>query len=53
MYVYRREGDGRYAVGYWIDGKFMVASRHEERVTAQQRVHYLNGGNPHESAPAD
>jgi len=53
MYVYRREDDGRFAVGYWHGEKFLVASRHDSRKAALQRVHYLNGGNPHETPPIE
>jgi hypothetical protein len=43
MYVYRSD-NGKFAVGYFLDGDFKVASRHDTRTAAQRRVNYLNGG---------
>ena len=43
MYVYKAE-DGGFAVGYFLNGVFKVASRHNTRTAAQRRANYLNGG---------
>ena len=43
MYVYKAENGG-FAVGYFLNGVFKVASRHDTRTAAQRRVNYLNGG---------
>jgi hypothetical protein len=44
MYVYKADG-ASFAVGYFLNGEFKVASRHNTRNAAQRRVNYLNGGN--------
>jgi hypothetical protein len=45
MYVYRKESEGSFAVGYFDpNGEWKVASRHNTRNAAQRRVNYLNGG---------
>ena len=44
MYVYKAEKNGGFAVGYFLNGVFKVASRHDTRTAAQRRVNYLNGG---------
>ena len=43
MYVYKAES-GSFAVGYFLNGEFKVASRHNTRTAALCRVNYLNGG---------
>lgn len=42
--VYRGEKDGNTVVGYWLDGLFVVLSRHASRTAALNRINALNGG---------
>lgn len=48
--VYRGEKDsrghltGKTVVGYWIDGQFVVLSRHDSRGAALNKINALNGG---------
>lgn len=45
MWVYRKEADGTYQVGYFTpDGKWFAESTHEHSYQASARVNYLNGG---------
>lgn len=43
--VYRGEKDGNTVVGYWLNGTFVVLSRHATRSGALNRINVLNGGN--------
>jgi len=42
--VYRGEKDGNIIVGYWLNGTFVVLSRHSTRGAALNKVNALNGG---------
>jgi hypothetical protein len=42
--VYRGEKDGNTVVGYWLNGLFVVLSRHDNRAAALNRINALNGG---------
>lgn len=42
--TYRGERNGKTIVGYWIDGTFVVLSRHNTRGEALNKINALNGG---------
>lgn len=43
--VYRSEkGTGKSVVGYFLNGIFVVLSRHGSNAEARARINYLNGG---------
>lgn len=42
--VYRGEKDGNTIVGYWLNGVFVVLSRHATRGAALNKINALNGG---------
>lgn len=42
--VYRGEKDGDTIVGYWLNGVFVVLSRHSTRGAALNKINALNGG---------
>jgi hypothetical protein len=42
--VYRGEKDGNTIVGYWLNGAFVVLSRHATRAGALNKINALNGG---------
>jgi hypothetical protein len=42
--VYRGEKDGNTIVGYWLNGVFVVLSRHSTRGAALNKINALNGG---------
>jgi hypothetical protein len=42
--VYRGEKDGNTVVGYWLNGTFVVLSRHADRAAALNKINALNGG---------
>jgi len=42
--VYRGEKDGSTIVGYWLNGVFVVLSRHSTRGAALNKINALNGG---------
>jgi hypothetical protein len=42
--VYRGEKDGNTIVGYWLNGLFVVLSRHATRGAALNKINALNGG---------
>lgn len=49
-WVYQSFESGLWTVGFYKpDGNFMPESDHGDREEAAKRVHYLNGGTPHES----
>ena len=51
MYVYIRSEPALWTVGFYKpDGKFDPESDHENPITAAERVHWLNGGDPEPEA---
>ena len=42
--IYRGEKDGNTIVGYWLNGTFVVLSRHSTRGAALNKINALNGG---------
>ena len=42
--VYRGEASGETVVGYWLNGIFVVLSRHSTRGAALNKINALNGG---------
>lgn len=42
--VYRGEPSGKTIVGYWLNGEFVVLSRHATRGGALNKINALNGG---------
>lgn len=42
--VYRGEKNGNTIVGYWLNGVFVVLSRHSTRGAALNKINALNGG---------
>jgi hypothetical protein len=42
--VYRGEKSGNTIVGYWLNGVFVVLSRHASRGGALNKINALNGG---------
>lgn len=42
--VYRGEPTGKTIVGYWLNGVFVVLSRHATRGAALNKINALNGG---------
>ena len=42
--TYRGEKNGKTVVGYWLNGLFVVLSRHDTRGAALNKINALNGG---------